>query len=426
MVLGKYCIFAVKYLLKMDFPQLTSNIMVAHSALQNNAMRAINQNITARNWLVGYWIVEFEQNGEDRAKYGDRLLSELSKSINIKGMGVTMLSQCRKFYIVYPQIGIEVERFLRRPQNYVIFQILSNKSQLTNNQDGVIFQSVTEKLKVGKEELNGMIIQTLSGKLQTHDNHNGIIFQSTTEKLPQVPSEKLFGSISFTHFAELISIENPLKRTFYEIETIKGCWSVRELRRQIDTLCYERAGLSKSPEKLMALINEKSEVALPANIVKSPYVFDFLGLKSADVVEESDLESLLISHIQEFILELGEGFCFEGRQKRILIDNEYFFVDLVFYHRVLKCHVLVELKTRKFNYADMAQLNMYVAYYRDRMMTEGDNAPIGILLCTDASTDMVRYATAGMDENLFVSKYLLQLPPKEKFVEFLNNELKQL
>ena len=410
----------------MDFPQLTSNILATHNALQNNAMRAVNQNITARNWLVGYWIVEFEQNGEDRAKYGDRLLSELAKSVDIKGLGVTVLSQCRKFYTVYPQIGIEVERFLRRPQNYAIFQILSNKLQLTYNQDDAIFQSVTEKLKVEKEELNRMIIQTLSGKLQTHDNHEGIIFQSVTEKLPQVPSEKLFGSISFTHFAELISIENPLKRTFYEIETIKGCWSVRELRRQIDTLCYERAGISKNPEKLMALVNDKAETSLPATIVKSPYVFDFLGLKSADVVEESDLETMLISHIQEFILELGEGFCFEGRQKRILIDDEYFFVDLVFYHRVLKCHVLVELKTRKFNYADMAQLNMYVAYYRDKMMTEGDNAPIGILLCTDASSEMVRYATAGMDENLFVSKYLLQLPAKEKFVEFLNKELKEL
>lgn len=382
----------------MNFPQLSNNIQMTHDLLQNNAMRAVNQNITARNWLVGYWIVEFEQNGEDRAKYGERLLSELAKVIHIKGMGATMLSQCRKFYTIYPQIGIDVERFLRKPQNYSIFQTLTEKFQLTDSHGDTIFQSPTEKSQTVKHDVD----------------------------IPQVPHEKLFGNITFTHFAELISIENPLKRTFYEIETIKGCWSVRELRRQIDTLCYERAGVSKNPEKLMALINEKADVALPANIIKSPYVFDFLGLRSVDIVEESDLESMLISHIQEFILEFGEGFCFEKRQKRILIDNEYFFVDLVFYHRILKCHVLVELKTRKFNYADMAQLNMYVAYYRDKMMTEGDNAPIGILLCTDASSDMVRYATAGMDENLFVSKYLLQLPAKEAFVEFLNKEIKEL
>ena len=382
----------------MNFPQLSNNIQMTHDLLQNNAMRAVNQNITARNWLVGYWIVEFEQNGEDRAKYGERLLSELAKVTHIKGMGATMLSQCRKFYTIYPQIGIDVERFLRKPQNYSIFQTLTEKFQLTDSHGDTIFQSPTEKSQTVKHDVD----------------------------IPQVPHEKLFGNISFTHFAELISIENPLKRTFYEIETIKGCWSVRELRRQIDTLCYERAGVSKNPEKLMALINEKADVALPANIIKSPYVFDFLGLRSVDIVEESDLESMLISHIQEFILEFGEGFCFEKRQKRILNDNEYFFVDLVFYHRILKCHVLVELKTRKFNYADMAQLNMYVAYYRDKMMTEGDNAPIGILLCTDASSDMVRYATAGMDENLFVSKYLLQLPAKEAFVEFLNKEIKEL
>lgn len=388
----------------MDFPQLTSNILVTHNALQNNAMRAINQNITARNWLVGYWIVEFEQNGEDKAKYGDRLLSELAKSVDIKGLGATMLSQCRKFYLVYPQIGKEIDLFLRRPQNLQIFQTLTEKLQITENLDDTIFQTLSEKSQ--REVM--------------------VITQNGERHIPRVGTEKIFNNLSFSHIIEILSIDSPLKRSFYEIETIKGCWSVRELRRQIDTLCYERAGISKNPKKLMALVNDKAETSLPTTIVKSPYVFDFLGLKSADVVEESDLETMLISHIQEFILELGEGFCFEGRQKRILIDDEYFFVDLVFYHRILKCHVLVELKTKKFNYADMAQLNMYVAYYRDKMMTEGDNAPIGILLCTDASSEMVRYATAGMDENLFVSKYLLQLPAKEKFVEFLNHELKQL
>lgn len=421
----------------MDFPQLSNNIQMTHNLLQNNAMRAINQNITARNWLVGYWIVEFEQNGEDRAKYGDKLLSELAKAIKVRGLGAVMLNLCRKFYKTYPALGTEIGKFLMSRGDSRIIQSLIEKSQITENENDRIFQSPIEKLLIPQNS----IFQTLSEKLQLTDNHNDMIFQTLSEKsneieicvdrigiqtLPKVSGEKIFKSLSFSHLMELISIENPLKRTFYEIETIKGCWSVRELRRQIDTLCYERAGISKNPEKLMALVNEKAETAMPTNIVKSPYVFDFLGLKSADVVEESDLETLLISHIQEFILQLGEGFCFEGRQKRILIDDEYFFVDLVFYHRILKCHVLVELKTKKFNYADMAQLNMYVAYYRDKMMAEGDNAPIGILLCTDASSEMVRYATAGMDENLFVSKYLLQLPAKETFVEFLNKEMKEL
>lgn len=389
----------------MDFPQLTSNILVTHNVLQSNAMRAINQNITARNWLVGYWIVEFEQNGEDRAKYGDKLIPTLAGTIHIKGLGSVMLNLCRKFYKTYPSLGIEVGKYLLSGNNTQIIQSLIDKFQVADNEGGIIFQSAIEKFD---------------------DKDSKLTPFEKIEVIPQVSDDKIFKNLSFTHIIPLLSIDDPLKRSFYEIETIKGCWSVRELRRQIDALCYERAGFSKNPEKLMALVNEKVGTSMPSTIVKSPYVFDFLGLKSSDVVEESDLETMLISHIQEFILELGEGFCFEGRQKRILIDDEYFFVDLVFYHRILKCHVLVELKTRKFNYVDMAQLNMYVAYYRDKMMTEGDNAPIGILLCTDATTEMVKFATAGMDENLFVSKYLLQLPAKEKFVEFLNNELKQL
>ncbi len=403
----------------MDFPQLTSNILVTHNALQNNAIRAINQNITARNWLVGYWIVEFEQNGEDRAKYGEKLLSELAKAIKVRGLGTVMLNLCRKFYKTYPTLSTEIGKFLISRGDSQIIQSLIEKFQITENENDIIFQSLIGKLPIP----TASIFQTVTEKSVGDPN---LVPADSIEVIPQVGDDKIFSRLSFTHIIPLLSIDDPLKRSFYEIETIKGCWSVRELRRQIDTLCYERAGISKNPEKLMALVNDKAETSLPTTVVKSPYVFDFLGLKSADVVEESDLETMLISHIQEFILELGEGFCFEGRQKRILIDDEYFFVDLVFYHRILKCHVLVELKTKKFNYADMAQLNMYVAYYRDKMMTEGDNAPIGILLCTDASSDMVRYATAGMDENLFVSKYLLQLPAKEKFVEFLNHELKQL
>ncbi len=403
----------------MDFPQLTSNILVTHNALQNNAIRAINQNITARNWLVGYWIVEFEQNGEDRAKYGEKLLSELAKANKVRGLGTVMLNLCRKFYKTYPTLSTEIGKFLISRGDSQIIQSLIEKFQITENENDIIFQSLIGKLPIP----TASIFQTVTEKSVGDPN---LVPADSIEVIPQVGDDKIFSRLSFTHIIPLLSIDDPLKCSFYEIETIKGCWSVRELRRQIDTLCYERAGISKNPEKLMALVNDKAETSLPTTVVKSPYVFDFLGLKSADVVEESDLETMLISHIQEFILELGEGFCFEGRQKRILIDDEYFFVDLVFYHGILKCHVLVELKTKKFNYADMAQLNMYVAYYRDKMMTEGDNAPIGILLCTDASSEMVRYATAGMDENLFVSKYLLQLPAKEKFVEFLNHELKQL
>ncbi|MBO7598051.1 MAG: DUF1016 family protein [Bacteroidales bacterium] len=388
----------------MNFPQLSDNIRQAHKALQNNAMRAINQSITTRNWLVGFWIVEFEQNGEDRAQYGKKLLETLAKSVNVKGLGKVTLSLCRKFYKLYPEIGDEVKKYLVKNEGVLSLNGITVFKQLLKNNEVVIFQSVTEKF----EQPQQPIFQTVSEKSEND--------------IPRISAEKIFNSLSFTHISELLEIKDPLQRSFYEIETIKGCWSVRELRRQIDTQCFIRAGLSRKPEELMEMTNQKADKVEIANIVKSPYVFEFLGIRSMDVVEESDLESMLMTHICEFILELGDGFCFEARQKRIMIDNEYFFIDLVFYHRVLKCHVLIELKTTKFNYADIAQLNMYVAYYKDKMMTENDNPPIGILLCTDASTEMVKYATAGMDENLFVSKYLLQLPDKKVFIDFLKQE----
>ena len=385
----------------MNFPQLSDNIRQAHKVLQNNAMRAINQSITTRNWLVGFWIVEFEQNGEDRAQYGKKLLENLTKSISIKGLGKVTLSLCRKFYKVYPEIGVEVKKYLRQNASALSLNRVAAFKQLLENNEVGIFQSVTEKF----------VQQDTSIKSNSED------------EIPRIGIDKIFNSLSFTHISALLEISDPLQRSFYEIETIKGCWSVRELRRQIDTQCFIRAGLSRKPEKLMDLTNQKADKVEIANVVKSPYVFEFLGLRDMDVVEETDLESMLMTHICEFILELGDGFCFEARQKRIMIDSEYFFVDLVFYHRVLKCHILIELKTTKFNYADIAQLNMYVAYYKDKMMSENDNPPIGILLCTDASTEMVKYATAGMDENLFVSKYLLQLPDKKVFVDFLKQEV---
>lgn len=208
----------------MNFPQLANNIRFTHEILQNNAFRAINQNITVRNWLVGFWIVEFEQNGEDRAKYGDKLLDTISKTISVKGLGVTTLSQCRKFYLTYPTIGIEINKYLHN-QKYI-----------------EIFQSTTEKLLIPDDiTFNDLI----TNKMQ--------IFQSTTEKFPQIEPAKLFNNLSFSHFAELIYIDEPIKRVFYEIETIKGCWSVKELKRQIESSCYERSNLSNKPELLTYL-----------------------------------------------------------------------------------------------------------------------------------------------------------------------------
>ncbi len=222
----------------------------------------------------------------------------------------------------------------------------------------------------------------------------------------------------------MIAISDNTKRSFYEIECIRGNWSVRELKRQIGSLYYERSGLSKDKKKLTEQAQEGTEAADPRLAIRDPYVFEFLGLKPRETMSESHLEDQLLDKLQDFLLELGHGFCFESRQKRILIGNTHNFVDLVFYHRILKCHVLVELKVKQFSHENIGQLNTYVSWYKKNMMSEGDNPPIGILLCTQSDQTLVEYALAGMDNGLFVSKYQLELPKKEEMQRFLVNHVR--
>ena len=243
-------------------------------------------------------------------------------------------------------------------------------------------------------------------------------------KQPAIQALELIQRLSFSHFAELIAISDETKRLFYEIECIRGNWSVRELKRQIGSLYYERSGLSKDKKKLAALAQEGAEAADPKLAIRDPYIFEFLGLKPREVMSESHLEDQLLDKLQDFLLELGHGFCFEARQKRILIGDTYNFVDLVFYHRILKCHVLVELKLEQFSHENIGQLNTYVSWYKKNLMPEGDNPPIGILLCTQRDRTLVEYALAGMDNDLFVSKYQLELPKKEDMQRFIEDQIR--
>ncbi|WP_247236191.1 YhcG family protein [Telluribacter sp. SYSU D00476] len=356
-----------------DFKQLVATIEQVHSHLQAKAANAVNQALTIRNWLIGYYIVEFEQYGEDRASYGAELVSKLAKSIAIKGLTAPELSRCRQFYHCYPQIIGSV------PQ-----------------------------------EFSNIIPEQILGTL------------SQESKLLQVPPEKIVSKLSFSHLIELIKIDNPLKRTFYEVECIRGTWSVRELRRQISSLYYERSGLSAKPEKLAEMVNKNTSPQVPTDIIKNIYAFEFLDLKTRDLVEESDLESALLDHLQEFIIELGNGFCFEARQKRILIGSTYYFIDLLFYHRILKCHVLLELKIGAFEHGDIGQLNTYLNYFREEISEASDNPPVGILLVAEKDHALVKYATAGMDENLFVKQYLIKLPSTDQLQHYVEKELKAL
>ena len=201
---------------------------------------------------------------------------------------------------------------------------------------------------------------------------------------------------------------------------------MRELKRQIASLYYERSALSHDKEQLAGQTGQVAETNAPKLAIRDPYVFEFLGLRPKEVMSESSLEAQLIDKLEDFLLELGNGFCFEARQKRILIGGEHFFVDLVFYHRILKCHVLVELKLERFSHENIGQLNTYVSWYRQNMMGAGDNPPIGILLCTDKNNALAEYALAGMDNQLFVSKYLLELPQKEAMQAFIEKQVKEI
>ena len=232
-------------------------------------------------------------------------------------------------------------------------------------------------------------------------------------------SPQLIYRLSFSHLAELVDLPDDTQRRFYEIECIRGNWSVRELRRQIASLYYQRSGLSKDKAKLSDMAHAAADTLQPAHIIRDPYIFEFLGLRSRDVMAESDLEDALLDRLEDFLLELGHGFCFEARQKRVLIGDEHFFIDLVFYHRVLKCHILVELKTDAFRHEHLGQLNTYVAYYKKHQMTPGDLPPIGILLCTRKNDALVEFALGDLSNKVFVSRYAVELPRKEEMERFI-------
>lgn len=375
-----------------DFQQLLLTIEQVHQNLQASAANAVNKALTLRNWLIGFYIVEFEQNGDDRAKYGRHLLSNIAKEIKIKGLTTPELSRCRQFYQVYPQILGTLSRE---------FEFLFPKSIV-----GTLSQKSPKADGFNVPGIRASLSPELQGKLQ-------------------IPPDKLIQKLSFSHFVELLKLNMPLKRTFYELECIKGTWSVRELKRQINSLYFERSGLSQQPEKLAEMVLQKTNPQAPKDIIKNIYAFEFLDISTQSIVEESDLETALLDNLQQFITELGNGFCLESRQKRILIGETYYFIDLVFYHRILKCHILLDLKIGAFEHGDIGQLNTYLNFYKQEIAELNDNPPVGILLVAEKDQALVKYATAGMDENLFIQKYLVQLPDKNQLENYIETELKK-
>jgi predicted nuclease of restriction endonuclease-like (RecB) superfamily len=344
----------------LNFRALVELCQETHALMQGCAARTVDVALVARNWLFGRHIVEFEQKGADRAAYGEHLIRRLSAELRVKmgkGFSERTLEQCRKFYTLYQEI----------PQ--------TASAQLLPQIQG---------LQRGPE-----IPQTVSAELF-----------------------KCFG-LGWSHYVALLTIDNPDERRFYEIEAVANNWSVRELERQIASSLYERLALSRDREEIRNLSKQGLIVEKAADLIKNPLVLEFLGLEEKPAWSENDLETAIIDRLETFLLELGKGFLFEARQKRFTFDNDHFYIDLVFYNRLLRCYVLIDLKRDKLTHQDLGQMQMYVNYFERHVKLPGELPTIGIVLCHRKNDALVEL-TLPPEANIFASKYQLYLPSKEE------------
>ena len=363
-----------------NIDNLTNSISQTNTFFLDKVQKQINTAMTLRNWIIGYYIVEYEQSGKDRAEYGKQLFKAIAEKLikkGVKSIRERHLYLCKDLYKVYPQI----------------LRTMSAKSYLVDFQYPEILRTVSAELN-----------------------------QANTNQ-PEI--NILLTNLSFSHFIELLKADNDPKRRFYEAQAINNNWGVRDLKRAIDSLLYERTGLSKAKEIPLQEFNKKAEI-VPENVFRNTYLLEFLGLENKINYSESDLEESIITNLQNFLLELGRGFCFEHRQKRITFDNTHYRIDLVFYHRILKCHILVDLKIGEFDHADAGQMNMYLNYYKENEGHTGDNPPIGIILCSGKNEALVKYATMGLSQQVFVSKYLINLPSEKELQMIIENEKEKL
>jgi predicted nuclease of restriction endonuclease-like (RecB) superfamily len=348
--------------------------------LQNarqQVLRTVNSTMVYTYFEIGRMIVEEEQKGKDTSEYGKQILKGLSKQlINEfgKGFSVDVLERIRKFYLIYSK-SATLLRILE----------IKNSATLSRNFDKQISQTLSA-------ELNPMNSQTLLS----------------------------FFKLTWSHYTFLMRIEDENERRFYEIESEKYNWSVRELKRQYDTALYTRLALSRDKEGVLKLSEEGQIIEKPKDIIKDPYILEFLGLPELRQYSESELEEEIINKLEHFLLELGHGFTFVARQNRITFDDKHFRIDLVFYNRILKCFVLIDLKIGELKHQDLGQMQMYVNYYDREMRLEDENKTIGIVLCQNKSDLVVEYTLPENNEQIFASKYKTILPSREDLIQLIS------
>lgn len=338
------------------YVEALEEIVTLLEAGRRSAARAVNAVMTRTYWLVGRRIVEHEQGGQERAGYGEEVIARLSADLSARlgrGFSQRNLEQMRKFFLAWP--------------------IPQTASALSAPSSG-----------------KRPIPQTLSAELATPNL--------------QLP---------WSHYVRLLAVENDKARAFYETEALRGGWTVRQLERQIDTQFYERTALSKNKRKLLTEGAKAlpEDATTPDEEIKSPYVLEFLALR--DEYSESDLEAALIGKLEEFLLELGGDFAFVGRQRRLRIDDEWYRVDLLFFHRTLRCLVVIDLKLGKLTHADAGQMHLYLNYAREHWMTPGENPPVGLILCATKGAAVAKYALEGLPNKVLAAEYHTKLPTEK-------------
>lgn len=351
---------------------LFQQVAVLLKNAQQQVLRTVNSTMVFTYFEIGRMIVEEEQNGKERADYGKQVLKGLSEQLTKefgKGFSLSNLEQIRKFFLIYSKS-----------------ETLLRISQIQNSQSVIV-------------ESESTIPQSLIVEFKKFDYHTLISFFKLT----------------WTHYLFLMRIEDENERSFYEIETEKNNWSVRELKRQYDTALYARLALSRDKEGILKLAKEGQIIEKPKDIIKDPYILEFLGFPEMHQYSESDLEEQIIDKLEHFLLELGHGFAFVARQQRISFDEKHFRVDLVFYNRVLRSFVLIDLKIGDLKHQDLGQMQMYVNYFDRDMRLEGENKTIGIVLCQNKNDLLVEYTLPEDNEQIFASKYKTILPSKEDF-----------
>lgn len=362
--------------------ELLQRIRQIWESARSQAARSVNSALVQANWLIGRQIVEAEQGGKSRAAYSSRLLETLSESLEKdygSGFSVTALKYMRMFYLGYPEL-LEIRHAVR------------------------------DESASASAEAKGPAVRDFSATAAETDWQPG----------------RLHAGLSWTHYRTLLKVERREARDFYEIEAIRGGWSARQLERQINTFLFDRLLKSRDKAGVLALANEGLMPARPLDAIKDPYVLEFLELPESHRLVESRIEEALISRLQDFLLELGSGFAFIGRQVRLTLEGDHFYPDLVFYHVKLKCYVVIDLKVDRLTHGDLGQMLMYVNYYDREIAGPDDQPTIGLILCADKNDAMVRYVLDDKSRQIFASRYQFQLPSEEVLRAELRRELDAL